>query len=101
VLPTEGIIAGAAVAQSVAEIPQTDDSPGGNGGIVPNSQMSAETVQGRVEVGNDRQHFAALRPEAPNAITGKHVELEDQLEAVEKFMWHFMDKRKITSYIWL
>jgi Retrotransposon gag protein len=44
--------------------------------------MSAETVQVRVEVGNGRQHFATLRPEAPNTFTGKHVELEDWLEAV-------------------
>jgi hypothetical protein len=44
--------------------------------------MSAETVQGRNEVGNSRQHFATLRPEAPNTFTGNPVELEDWLEAV-------------------
>jgi hypothetical protein len=73
VQPTEGMIAGAAVAKSVTEIPQTEgsgDSPGGNGCNAPNSQMSAETVQGRVEVGNDLQRFATLRPEAPNTFTG-------------------------------
>jgi hypothetical protein len=66
-------MAGAAVAQPVAEIPQTVGSgysPSGNGGNVPHSQMSAETFQGRVEVGNSRQHLTTLRPEAPNTFTG-------------------------------
>jgi hypothetical protein len=48
--------------------------------------MSAETVKGRNEVGNSRQHFATLRPEAPNTFTGKPVELEDWLEAVHIYM---------------
>jgi hypothetical protein len=48
--------------------------------------MSAETVQGRIEVGNGRQHFATLRPEAPNNFTGKLVELEDWLEAVHIYL---------------
>jgi hypothetical protein len=64
VQPSEVTIAGAAVAQPVVDMPQTGgsgDSPGGSGGNVPHSQMSAETVQGRVEVGNGRQHFAILR----------------------------------------
>jgi hypothetical protein len=85
VQPTEGIMAGAAVAQPVAEIPQTGvsgDSPGGNGANDPHSQMSAETVQGRIEMGTECQQFATLRPEAPNTFTGKPVELEDWLEAV-------------------
>jgi hypothetical protein len=85
VQPTEVTMAGAAVARPVAGMPQTggsDDSPGGNGGNVPNSQMSAETVQGRNEVGNSRQYFATLRPEAPNTFTVKPVDLEDWLEAV-------------------
>jgi hypothetical protein len=62
----------------VAEIPQTGgsgDSPGGNRGNVPHSQMSAETVQGRVEVGNGRQHIVKLRQEEPNTFMGKPVEL--------------------------
>jgi Retrotransposon gag protein len=87
--PTEDTMAGAAVAQPVAEMPQTGgsgDSPGGSGGNVPHSRMSAETVQGRVEVGNGRQHFATLRPEAPNIFTGKPVELEDWLEAVHIYL---------------
>jgi hypothetical protein len=89
VLPTEGIIAGAAVAKPVDEKPQTGgsgDSPGGNGGNVRHSQMSAATVQGHVEVGNGRQHFATLRLEAPNTCTGKHVELEDWLEAFHIYL---------------
>jgi hypothetical protein len=48
--------------------------------------MSAETVQGRVEVGNGRQHFSTLRPESPNTFTGKPVELEDWLEAVHIYL---------------
>jgi hypothetical protein len=48
--------------------------------------MSAETVQGRVEVVNGRQHFATLRPEAPNTFTGKPVELEGWLEAVHIYL---------------
>jgi hypothetical protein len=82
-------MAGAAVAQHVAEMPQTvgsGNSPGGYGGNVPHSQMSAETVQGRNEVGNSRQHFATLRPEAPNNFTRKPVELEDRLEAVRIYL---------------
>jgi hypothetical protein len=58
-------MAGAAVAQPVAEMPQTGgsgNSPGGNEGTVPRSQMSSEKFQGRVEVGNGRQNFATLRP---------------------------------------
>jgi hypothetical protein len=65
VQPTEGTMNGAAVAQPVDEMPQTGgsgDSPVGNGRNVPHSQISAETVQGRNEVGNSRQHFATLRP---------------------------------------
>jgi hypothetical protein len=53
VQPTEATMAGAAVAQPVAEMPQTGgsgDSPGGNGGNVPHSQMSAELFQGRCGV---------------------------------------------------
>jgi hypothetical protein len=87
--PTEGTMTGAAVAQPVAEIPQTGgsgNSPGSNGGNVPHSQMSTETFQGRVEVGNSRQHFSKLRPEAPNTFTGKPVELEDWLEAVHIYL---------------
>jgi hypothetical protein len=82
-------MAGAAVAQPVAKMPQAIGSgnyPGGNGGKVHHSQMSAETFQGRVEVGNSRQHFATLRPEAPNTFTGKPVELEDWLEAVHIYL---------------
>jgi hypothetical protein len=82
-------MAGAAVAQPVAEMPQTGgsgDSLGGNGGNVPHSQMSAETVQGRNEVGNSRQDLATLRPEAPNNFTGKPVDLEDWLEAVHIYL---------------
>jgi Retrotransposon gag protein len=82
-------MAGAAVAQPVAEMPQTDgsrDSPGGSRGNVPHSLISAETVQGRVEVGNGDQHFAILRPEAPNTFTGKPVELEDWLETVHIYL---------------
>jgi hypothetical protein len=89
VQPTEVARAGAAVSQPVAEMPQTcgsGDSPGGNGGNVPHSQMSAETGQGRNEMGNSRQHFATLRPEAPNNFTGKPVDLEDWLEAVHIFL---------------
>jgi hypothetical protein len=74
VQPTEFAMAGAAVAQPVAEMPQTGgsgDSPGGNGGNVPHSQISAETVQVRNGVGNSRQHSATLRPEAPNTFYGK------------------------------
>jgi hypothetical protein len=62
------------------------NSPGGNGGNFPHSQMSAETVQGRNEVGNSRQHFAKLRPEAPNTFTGKPVESEDWIEAVHIYL---------------
>jgi hypothetical protein len=82
-------MAGAAVAQHVAEMPQTGgsgNSPGGNGGNVPHSKMSAETVQGRNEVGNSRQNFATLRPEAPNNFTRESVELEDKLEAVRIYL---------------
>jgi hypothetical protein len=70
--PTEGIIAGAAVAKPVAKIPQTGrrgDSLGSNEGNCSHSQMSAETVQGRVEVGNGcsevKSHFGRhlLTPE--------------------------------------
>jgi hypothetical protein len=89
VQPTEVTMAGAAVAQPVAEMPKTDgtgDFPGGNGGNVPHSQMSAETVQGRVKVGNGRQHFTTLRPEAPGTFMGKTVELEDWLEAVNIYL---------------
>jgi hypothetical protein len=89
VQPTEVTMAGAAVAQPVAEMPQTGgsgDYPGGNGGNVPHSQMSTETFQGRVEVGNGRQNFATLRPEAPDTITGKPVELEDWFEAVHIYL---------------
>jgi hypothetical protein len=89
VQPTEVTMAGAAVAQPVDEMPQTGgngDSPGGNGGNAPHSQMSAETVQGRNEVCNSRQHFATQRPEAPNTLTGKPVELEDWLEAVHIYL---------------
>jgi hypothetical protein len=89
VQPTEIARAGAAVAQPVAEMSQTSgsgDSPGGNLGNVPHSQMSAETVQGRNEVGNSRQHFATLRPEAPNTFTGKPADLEDWLEAVHIYL---------------
>jgi hypothetical protein len=71
VQPTEVSMAGAAVAKHVAEIPHTGgsgNSPGGNGGNAPHSQMSAKTVQARNEVGNSRQHFATLRPEAPNTF---------------------------------
>jgi hypothetical protein len=70
-------------------MPQTrgsGNSPGGNGGNVPHSQMSAETVQGRNEVGNSRQHFATLRPEAPSTFTGKPVELEDWLETFHIYL---------------
>jgi hypothetical protein len=86
---TEGIMAGAVVAQPVAEMPQTGesgDSAGGNGENNPHSQMSAEAAQGLIEVGTGRQHFATLRPEAPNTLTGKHVELEDWLEAVHIYL---------------
>jgi hypothetical protein len=89
VQPTEVAMAGAAVAQPVAEMTQTGgscDSPGGNRGNFPHSQISAETVQGRNEVVNSRQHFATLRPEAPNTFTGKPVELEDWLEAVHIYL---------------
>jgi Retrotransposon gag protein len=82
-------MAGAAVAQPVAEMPPTGgsgDYPGGNGDNVPHSQMSAETVQGRNEVGSSRQYFATLRPEAPNTFTGKPVDLEDWLEAVHIYL---------------
>jgi hypothetical protein len=48
--------------------------------------MSAETVQGPVEVGNGRQHFSTLRPDAPNNFTGNPVELEDRLEAVQIYL---------------
>jgi hypothetical protein len=73
----------------VAEMPQTGgsgDSPGGNGGNALHSQMSAETVQGRDEVGKSRQHFATLRAEAPDTFTGKHVQLEDWIEAVHIYL---------------
>jgi hypothetical protein len=89
VQPTEGKISGAAVDQPVAEMPRMGGSgecPGGNGGNVPHYQMSAETVQGRVEAGNGRQHFTAQRPEAPNTFMGKPVELEDWLEAVHIYL---------------
>jgi hypothetical protein len=92
VQPTEVTMAGAAVAQPVAEMPQTGGSggsPGGNWGNFPPSQMSAETVQGRNEVGNSRQHFATLRPEAPNTFTGKPVDLKDWLEAVHIYLAHY------------
>jgi hypothetical protein len=72
VQPTDGTMAGAAVAQPVAEMPQTGgsgNSPGGNVGNVPHSQISAELFQSRVEVRNSLQHFATLRPEAPNTFT--------------------------------
>jgi hypothetical protein len=88
VQPTEGKMAGAAVAQPVSEIPQTGgsgDYPCGNGGDAPHSQMSAETVQG-IEVGSGRQHFVTLRPEALNPLTGKTVELEDWLEALQIYL---------------
>jgi hypothetical protein len=48
--------------------------------------MAAETIQGRVEVGNGRQHFATLRPEEPNTFTRNPVELEDWLEAVHIYL---------------
>jgi Retrotransposon gag protein/Zinc knuckle len=82
-------MAGAAVAQPVTEMPQTGgsgDSPGGNGVNAPHFQMSAETVQGRNEVGNSGQHFATLRPEAPDTFTGNPVELEEWLEAVHIYL---------------
>jgi hypothetical protein len=62
------------------------DSLGGNGDNVPTSRMSAETVQGRVEVGNGRQPLATLRPKAPNIFTGKPEELEYSLEAVHIYL---------------
>jgi hypothetical protein len=67
-------------------VSRSGDSLGGNGGNAPHSQMVAETVQGRVEVGNGRQHFATLRTEAPNTFMGKPVELEDWLEAVHIYL---------------
>jgi hypothetical protein len=91
VQPTEGIVAGTAVAQPVAGMRQTGgsgDSPGGSGGNAPHSQMSAEKVQGRVEVGNGRQRFATLRPEAPNNFTRKPVSLEHWLEEVYIYFAH-------------
>jgi hypothetical protein len=48
--------------------------------------MSAKTVQGRVEVGNSRQHFGTLRPEASNTFTGKSMQLEDWIEAVHIYL---------------
>jgi hypothetical protein len=89
VQPTEGTIAGATVAQPVYEIPQTGgsgDYPSGNEVNAPHSQISAERVQGHVEMGNGCQCFASLRPEAPNNFTGKHVELEEWLEAVQIYL---------------
>jgi Retrotransposon gag protein len=87
--PIGGIGAGAAGVQIQAGTPETGnkgDSPGGNGGDDFHFQMSAETLQGRVEVGNGRHHFATLRPEAPSTFTGKPVELEDWLEAVHIYL---------------
>jgi hypothetical protein len=37
-------------------------------------------------VGGSRQHFAALRPKAPNMFTGKTIELKDWLEAVHIYL---------------
>jgi hypothetical protein len=88
VQPTEGIIAGEAVAHTVAEMPQTGgggESPV-NGGNARHFQMSAETVQGRVEVGTGRRHFATVRPETPNASAVKPVVLEDWIEAVQRYL---------------
>jgi hypothetical protein len=48
-------------------------SPGGNRDEDFHFQMAAETIHERVEVGDSRQHFATLRPEAPNMFTGKPV----------------------------
>jgi hypothetical protein len=95
-------MAGTAVAQPVAEMPQTGrngDSLGGNRGNVPHSQMSAETFQGRVVVGKSRQHFATLRPEAPNTFKGKLVELEDWLEAVHIYLPLYGQTNEIIMYM--
>jgi hypothetical protein len=76
-------------AQPKAGTPETGgngDSPGGNGDEYLHFQMAAETIQERVEVGGIRQHFATLRPEAPNMVTGKPVKLEDWLEAVHIYL---------------
>jgi hypothetical protein len=54
-------------------MPQTGgsgDSPGGTGENAPHSQMPAETVQGRVEVGNCLQRFATIMSEAPKGLQG-------------------------------
>jgi Retrotransposon gag protein len=42
--------------------------------------------QGHVEVGNGRQLFATLRPEAPNTFKGTPVQLEDWLEAFHIYL---------------
>jgi hypothetical protein len=66
--------------QPKAETPETGGNgnlPGVNGDEDFHFQMTAETIQERVEVGGSRQLFATLRPEAPNMFTGKPVELED------------------------
>jgi hypothetical protein len=76
-------------AQKKSGMPETGgngDSPGGNGDEDFHFQMAAETIQERVEVGGSRQHFATLRPEAPNMFTGKPVELGDWLEAVHIYL---------------
>jgi hypothetical protein len=73
-------------AQPKAVTPETGENGGSPGGNEPEDlhfQMAAETIQERVEVGGSRQHFATLRPKAPNMFTGKPVELEDWLEAVQ------------------
>jgi hypothetical protein len=62
------------------------NSLGGNGDEGFLFQMAAETIQECVEEGGSRQHFATLRPEAPNMFTGKPVELEDWLEAVHIYL---------------
>jgi Retrotransposon gag protein/Zinc knuckle len=85
----ERIDAGATEARPKAGTPETGEngeSPGGNGNDNFHFQMAAETIQERVEVGNGRQHFATLRPEAPTTFTGKPVELEDWLEAVHIYL---------------
>jgi hypothetical protein len=72
--------AGATEAQpkvGTAETEENDDPPGSNNDDDFHFQTASETIQESVEVGDSRQQFSTLRPQAPSTFTGNTVELEE------------------------
>jgi hypothetical protein len=98
----ECIDAGATEAQKKAGTPETKgngNSPGGNGDYDFHFQMAAGTIQGSVEVGTGRQHFATLRPEAPNTFKGIPYYQRTGLKQ-STTIWIYMVKPTIASCTW-